>query len=89
MPKRVTSWRSPSLCHCPRATQLFLKKCRSSGEPLATLSLIWPASDLNHRPPAPESNELPFDRLWSLLPVLGINSLIRNEVKFFINELKS
>ena len=37
-PKRVTSWRGPSPRHCARATQLLSKKCRSSGEPLATLS---------------------------------------------------
>ena len=36
-PKRVTSWRGPSPRHCARATQLLSKKCRSGGEPLATL----------------------------------------------------
>ena len=29
--------------------QLFSKKCRSGGEPLATLCPIWPARDLNLR----------------------------------------
>ena len=36
-PKRVTSWRGPYPSHCTRATQLLSKKCRSSGEPLATM----------------------------------------------------
>ena len=35
--KRVTRWRGPSPCHCDRATKLLLKKCRSGGEPLATV----------------------------------------------------
>ena len=39
-PKRVTSWRGPSPRHCARATQFLSKKCRSGGEPLATLCLI-------------------------------------------------
>ena len=62
-PKRVTSWRGPSPRHCTRATQLLLKKCRSGGEPLATLCPIWPAQDLNLRSPAPETNTLPLDHL--------------------------
>ena len=62
-PKRVTSWRGPSPRHCARATQLLSKKCRSGGEPLATLCPIWPARDLNLRPPAPETNALPLDQL--------------------------
>ena len=37
-PKRVTSLRGPSPHHCAQATQLLSKKCRSGGEPLATLS---------------------------------------------------
>ena len=36
---RVTSFRGPSPRHCARATQLLSKKCRSGGEPLATLCL--------------------------------------------------
>ena len=44
-PKRVTSWRGPFPRHCARATQLLSKKCRSGGEPLATLCLIRPALD--------------------------------------------
>ena len=39
-PKRVTSLRGPSLRHCARATQPLSKKCRSGGEPLATLCPI-------------------------------------------------
>ena len=39
-PKRVTSLRGPSPRHCARATQLLSKKCRSGGEPLATLCPI-------------------------------------------------
>ena len=65
-PKRVTSWRGPSSHHCARATQLLSKKCRSGGEPLATLCPIWPARDLNLRPPAPETNALPLDQLAGL-----------------------
>ena len=38
--------------HCARATQLLSKKCLSGGEPLATQRPIWPARDLNLRPPA-------------------------------------
>ena len=62
-PKRVTSWRGPSPRHCARATQLLWKKCRSGGEPLATLCPIRPAQDLNLRPPDPEMNALPLDQL--------------------------
>ena len=62
MTKRVTSWWGPSLRHCARARQLLLKKCRSSGEPLATLSPIWPAQDLNIRLPAPETKALLLDQ---------------------------
>ena len=57
-PKRVASLRGPSPRHCARATQLLSKKFRSGGEPLAKLCLIWPARDLNLRPPAPEANAL-------------------------------
>ena len=62
-PKRVTSWRGPSPRHCARATQLLSKKCRSGGEPLATLCPILPARDLNLRPHDPETNALPLDQL--------------------------
>ena len=65
-PKRVTSWWGPSPRHCARATQLLSKICRSGGEPLATLCPIWPARDLNLRPPAPETNVLPLDKLAGL-----------------------
>ena len=44
-----TSWRSQfpvNIALAARTTQLF-SKCCSDGEPLATLSLIWPAPDLN------------------------------------------
>ena len=37
-PKRVTSLRGPSPRHYAWAAQLLLKKCRSGGEPLATVS---------------------------------------------------
>ena len=66
-PKRVTSWRGPSPRHCARATQLLSKKCCSGGEPLATLCPIWPARDLNLRPPASETNALPLDQLAGLV----------------------
>ena len=67
IPKRVTSWRGPFPQYCARATQLLSKKCRSGGELLATLCSIWPARDLNLRPPAPETNALPLDQLTGLL----------------------
>ena len=49
--------------HCTRAIQLLSKKCRSGEEPLATLCPIWPARDLNLRPPAPGTNALSLDQL--------------------------
>ena len=57
----ITSWRGPSTRHCAYATQFLSKKCRSGGESLATVCPIWPAEDLNRRPPAPERNALPLD----------------------------
>ena len=61
------SFRSPSPCHCARATQLLLKKCCSSGKPLATLCPIWLARDLNLRSSAPEINALLLDQLAYLI----------------------
>ena len=55
-PKRVTSLLGPSPRHCARAKQLLLKKCRSGGELLVILCLIWPAQDFNLGPSAPETN---------------------------------
>ena len=65
-PKRVTSLRGPYPRHCARVTQLLSKKCRSGGELLVTLYPIWPAWDLNLRPPDPETNALPLDHLAGL-----------------------
>ena len=62
-PKRVTSLRGPSSRHCARAKQLFSKKCRNSGGPLATMCPMCPARDLNLRPTAPETNALPLDQM--------------------------
>ena len=45
------------------ATQLFSKKCCSSGEPLPAKYLIWPAQDLNLRLPAPKTSALPLDQV--------------------------
>ena len=45
-----------------RATQLFLKICRSGGEPLVILCPIWPTHHLNLGPPAPETNAWPLDQ---------------------------
>ena len=53
----------PSPHHCARTAQLLSKKCCSGGKPLATLCPIWPARDLNLRPPATETNPLPLDQL--------------------------
>ena len=56
-PNRVTSLRGPaSTRHSARATLIFSKICCSSGEPQATLCLIWPAWDLNLIPPALKKN---------------------------------
>ena len=41
--KRATTWRGPSPRHCYLETQLFLKKCRNGGKPLAILFPILPA----------------------------------------------
>ena len=61
--KCVTSFRSPSSHHCARTIQLFLKKCYSDGEPLATVRPIWQARDLNLRPPTSETNAVLLDQL--------------------------
>ena len=75
-PKRVTSLRGPSPRHCARATQLLSKKCCSGGEPLAALCLIWPARDLNLKPPAPETNALPLDQLAGFFCLLRLNTIL-------------
>ena len=62
-PKHVTSLRGPPPSHCASAAQLLSKKCRSGGEPLATLCSIWPAQDMNLRPPTLKMNALPLDQL--------------------------
>ena len=46
-----------------QATHLLSKKYHSGGEPLAAFCLIWPAWDLNLRPPALETNTLPLDQV--------------------------
>ena len=61
--KSNLSLRGPFPRRCARAAQLLSKKSRSGGEPLATLCPIWPARDLNLRPPTPETNALPLDQL--------------------------
>ena len=48
----------PSPRPCTPSTQLLSKKCRSGGKLLATLCPIWPARDLNLRPPVLEANAL-------------------------------
>ena len=51
--KRVTNLQGSFLAaKRPGWIYLLLKKCRSGGQPLATLCPIWPAWDLNIRPPA-------------------------------------
>ena len=72
--RRLTSWRGPSPRHCPRETQLLSKKCHSGGEPLATLSPIWPAKDLNLRPPAPETNALSLNQLASRIDIYNLEN---------------
>ena len=50
--------RCPSQQHCARATQVLSKKCRSGSElPLAALCPIFPARDLNLRPPHRSTDE--------------------------------
>ena len=56
-PMQVMSLQGPSRRHCARAA-LLLKKCRSRGEPLATLCLIWSTQNLSLRPATPEKNSL-------------------------------
>ena len=54
------SLRGPSPRHCAQVTLLLSKKCRSSREPLATLSdLTGPRFDL----PLSETNALLLDQL--------------------------
>ena len=62
-PKRVTSWRGPFPRDCAWATHFLSKKCCNDGEPLTTLCLIWPAWDLNLKPPAPRAKALRLDQL--------------------------
>ena len=69
-PLRGTRLRDPSARHCAPATQLLSKKCHSGGEPLATLCLILAAQDINLRPPAPEANVLPLDRLIIIINIV-------------------
>ena len=82
--KRVMGWRGPSPRDCARATQLFSKKCRSGGELLAKLCPIWPAQDLNLRPPAPETNALPLDQLLWI-----VHYLKRKQINPFLPKLWS
>ena len=77
-PERVMSWRGSSLRHCAWATQLLLKKCHNGGEPLATLCPIWPARDLNLRPPVPGTNALQLDQLCQTLLVKKLKGSMRN-----------
>ena len=49
------------------ATQLLSKKCRSGGEPLTAVCSIWPAKNVNLRPPATETNALPLNQLPGVL----------------------
>ena len=51
-----------------QATQLLSKKCRSGGEPLATLCPIRPARYLSLRPPSSETNMRLLSRHQESLP---------------------
>ena len=63
-PKCVTSLWGPFPSPCTWATQVFLKKCCSGDEPLATLCLFdLTCPRLSLRPPASEMNALLFDKL--------------------------
>ena len=63
-PERVTSLRGPSTRHFVCATaQLVSKKCRSGGEPLATLCPVWQTRGVNLRPPAPVTNAVTLDQM--------------------------
>ena len=62
-PKRVTSWRGPSLHHCALATQLLSKKTPQRWQAVGNTVTNLTGRDLNLRPPAPETNSLPLDQL--------------------------
>ena len=85
-PKRVTRLRGLYPHHCTWATQLHSKKCCSGGKPLATLCQIWPAQDLNLRPPASATNTLPLDQLAGALPNWSTvhYQIIENSNKYFL-----
>ena len=55
-------------------TALFLKKCRSNGEPLATLFPISSSRGLNLKLPDPETNALALDQLVGRLSKLCMQS---------------
>ena len=59
------------------------------GELLATLCSIWPARDLNLRPPAPETNAFPLDQLaglkYSLLLQFPVFSVVGIALPGFFN----
>ena len=52
----VSSLRGLPLRHCALATQLRKMERRSREKQLASPNQIWPARDLNCRPPAHETN---------------------------------
>ena len=66
----------------PNNTQLLSKKCRSGGEPGATLCPIWPARDLNLRPPTQKNlvTSRPTGRLYALV-LLHMYSLSPDTVR--------
>ena len=74
MLKHVTSLRGPSPRHCARATLLIFKKCRDSGEPLATLSdLTGTRFDLSL-----QTNALPLDQLTRHLTLFQVKVQLYN-----------
>ena len=65
-PKRITSWRGPTLRHCARATQLFSKKCLFlSIIPIGVARIFDWGGGPNHKSHAMTSSETSIEEfLW-------------------------
>ena len=84
MSKRVTSWRGPSPHHWAQTTQHILKKCRSGGEPLATLSDL---TSLRFEPQTSRSRDepLPLDQLAGYFVLdIRLRGLIGSAIAFVV-----
>ena len=63
MPKRVRSWQGLYPCHCARQYSFERKIVVAEAIRLQHCVKFLSARDLNLRPPVPETNALPLDRL--------------------------